>query len=220
MALPRSLLQCICSLLLLITATNALRFDIQAHTGKENQKKERCVRNFVAKDMLVVVSATVGGSKGDGMSVNIHIRDENGNEYGRPRDVIGESRTVFTSHSNGPFDVCFENVFTSSKRPSPNTRSIELDIDVGADAKDWSAIVATEKLKPVEAELRRIEELTAEVVTEMDYLRQREQKLRDTNESTNNRVKWFGIGTTWLLVGLWAWQIMYLRAYFRSKHLI
>lgn len=54
----------------------------------------------------------------------------------------------------------------------------------------------------------------------MEYLRTREQKLRDTNESTNNRVKWFGIATTWLLIGLWAWQIMYLRAYFRSKHLI
>lgn len=108
----------------------------------------------------------------------------------------------------------------TARRPSPSNRPVELDIDIGADAKDWSAIQATEKLKPVEADLRRLEEMTAEVVKEMDYLRQREQKLRDTNESTNNRVKWFGIGTTWLLVGLWVWQIMYLRAYFRSKHLI
>ena len=96
---------------------------------------------------------------------------------------------------------------------------VELDVDIGADAKDWSAIQASEKLKPVEAELRRIEELTAEVVAEMDYLRSREQKLRDTNESTNTRVKWFGIGTTWLLIGLWGWQIMYLRAYFRYVEL-
>ncbi len=68
--------------------------------------------------------------------------------------------------------------------------------------------------------MRRIEEMIGEIVGEMDYLRSREQRLRDTNESTNNRVKWFGIGTTMLLVGLWGWQIMYLRAYFRSKHLI
>ncbi len=54
-----------------------------------------------------------------------------------------------------------------------------------------------------------------EIVGEMDYLRHREVKLRDTNESTNTRVKWFGFGTTFLLIGLWAWQIMYLRAYFR-----
>lgn len=92
---------------------------------------------------------------------------------------------------------------------------MELDIDIGADAKDWSAIQTTEKLKPVEAELRRIEELVEEIHGEMDYLRGREHKLRDTNESTNTRVKWFGIATTFLLIGLWTWQIMYLRAYFR-----
>ncbi len=67
----------------------------------------------------------------------------------------------------------------------------------------------------METELRRIEEMVAEINNEMDYLRIREQKLRDTNESTNTRVKWFGFGTTFLLIALWAWQIMYLRAYFR-----
>ncbi len=92
---------------------------------------------------------------------------------------------------------------------------MELDIDIGADAKDWSAVQATEKLKPVETELRRMEELVAEIVTEMEYLRGREQKLRDTNESTNNRVKWFAFGTMGMLVALGAWQVVYLRAYFR-----
>lgn len=95
------------------------------------------------------------------------------------------------------------------------TRHIELDIDIGADAKDWSAVQATEKLKPVETELRKIEEMVAEIVSEMDYLRTREQKLRDTNESTNTRVKWFAFSTMGMLVALGAWQIIYLRAYFR-----
>lgn len=95
------------------------------------------------------------------------------------------------------------------------TRHIELDIDIGADARDWSAIQAQEKLKPVETELRRIEELVGEIVSEMDYLRVREQKLRDTNESTNERVKWFAFGTMGMLVGLGVWQVVYLRAYFR-----
>ncbi len=54
-----------------------------------------------------------------------------------------------------------------------------------------------------------------EIVAEMDYLRTREQKLRDTNESTNERVKWFAFGTMGMLVGLGAWQVVYLRAYFR-----
>lgn len=72
----------------------------------------------------------------------------------------------------------------------------------------------------MDTELRRIEENVNEIVTEMEYLRMREQKLRDTNESTNERVKWFAFGTMGMLAGLGAWQIVYLRAYFRSKHLI
>ena len=100
----------------------------------------------------------------------------------------------------------------SSTNPS---RHVELDIDIGADAKDWSSIQAKEKLKPIETELRRVEELVNEVVQEMEYLRSREQKLRDTNESTNERVKWFAIGTMGMLVGLGAWQVVYLRAYVR-----
>ena len=57
--------------------------------------------------------------------------------------------------------------------------------------------------------------MVAEVVNEMEYLRAREQKLRDTNESTNERVKWFAFGTMGMLIGLGAWQVVYLRAYFR-----
>jgi p24 family protein delta-1 len=95
------------------------------------------------------------------------------------------------------------------------SRHVELDVDIGADAKDWSAIQAGEKLKPIETELRRLEEVVAEIVDEMDYLRAREQKLRDTNESTNERVKWFAIVTMSTLVALGAWQVVYLRAYFR-----
>jgi hypothetical protein len=40
------------------------------------------------------------------------IRDAVGNEYGRPQDVAGEQRTVFTSHADAAFDVCFENLLT------------------------------------------------------------------------------------------------------------
>jgi putative sterol carrier protein len=142
-----------------------------------------------------------------------------GNDYHKPKDVVGENRYVFTSHADSAFDVCFENVYTGAAKTT-NPRHVELDIDIGADAKDWNAISAGEKLKPVEAELRRIEEVVGEIVTEMDYLRAREQKLRDTNESTNERVKWFALGTMGMLVALGTWQVIYLRAYFRSKHLI
>lgn len=109
------------------------------------------------------------------------------------------------------------------------TRHVELGVDIGADAKDWAAIQADEKLrpneadeklKPIEADLRRAEEVMNEVIAEMDYLRTREAKLRDTNESTNERVKWFSIGSITLMLVLGVWQAFYLRAYFKSVFIL
>ncbi|KAF3940316.1 hypothetical protein ABW19_dt0200944 [Dactylella cylindrospora] len=202
----------------LLSAASALKFDLFA---QQPGTPQRCIRNFVAKDTLVVVTAIISGNRGDGQKVNIHIKDAVGNEYGRPKDVVGETRMAFTSHADAAFDVCFENIATNYHRGSSQlSRAVELDVDIGADARDWSAIQAAEKLKPVEIELRRIEELVGEIVGEMEYLRSREQKLRDTNESTNERVKWFAFATISTLIGLGAWQVVYLRSYFRSKHLI
>lgn len=61
-------------LLALLPLSWALKFDIQAHPGSESAGKERCIRNFVAKDQLVVVTATVSGSRGDGQMLNMHVR--------------------------------------------------------------------------------------------------------------------------------------------------
>ncbi|KAL4965219.1 WD40 repeat-like protein [Aspergillus stella-maris] len=190
----------------------ALKFDIVAGKG------ERCIRNFVLKDQLVVVTAIVDGQRGDGQMVNMHIKDSMGNDHGRPKDVIGETRQAFTSPGDTTFDVCFENTLVNRRGVANPHRAIELDVDIGADARDWSSIQAQEKLKPIETDLRRIEEIVAEVVSDMEYLRAREHKLRDTNESTNERVKWFAFGTMGMLVGLGVWQVIYLRAYFRLLH--
>lgn len=124
-------------LLVSIPFASALKFDIQAHAGHESAKHERCVRNFVAKDQLVVVTAIVSGHRGDGQMLNMHvcrllldtlkralvrvltaiarqIKDAVGNQYGKPKDVAGENRYAFTSLADSAFDVCFENILTSS----------------------------------------------------------------------------------------------------------
>ena len=127
------------------------------------------------------------------------------------REHLNGTRYFYSAHL--PYCFSLLTLFVAG-HPGP-TRHVELDIDIGADARDWSAIQASEKLRPVETELRRIEETVNEIVQELEYLRMREQKLRDTNESTNERVKWFAFGTMGMLVGLGAWQVVYLRAYFR-----
>lgn len=72
MAQRTSLLRFFCSLLLLATFGNALKFELEAR--KAGDVRERCVRNFVGRDTLIVVTAIVSGNKGDGQQVNIQVR--------------------------------------------------------------------------------------------------------------------------------------------------
>ena len=60
--------------LFLASLARALKFDMEAHPGHESQSKQRCIRNFGAKNTLVVVTATVDGTKGDGQILNMHVR--------------------------------------------------------------------------------------------------------------------------------------------------
>jgi hypothetical protein len=72
MAHTQSLLYSLCSLILFLACVEALKFDVQAYS-RGDKKGERCIRNFVAKDTLVVVTATIDGEKGDGMSLDMHV---------------------------------------------------------------------------------------------------------------------------------------------------
>lgn len=207
-----SVIVCLISFVL---SVRALHFEVEA---VEATRAPTCIRDFVTEGQLVVVSVHSSGSSGDGQKLNMFIRDSVGNEYRNKKDFAGDLRVAFTAHASAAFDVCFQNVLV--RKGKSLSREIELDIEAGSAARDWNAIQAAEKLKPVELELRKIEELTDEIVGELEYLKAREERLRDTNESTNRRVRNFSVAIIIALIALGAWQLTYLRNYFKTKHII
>lgn len=188
----------------------------------ESNPKPVCIRDFIQDQQLVVVSIASSGRIGDGQVLNFYIVDSLGNEYRRKNDIAGKNRVAFTSLHNAAVDICFTNTANKkfNNRGGNSYREIELDIESGAAARDWNALEASEKLKPSEVELRRIYEMSLEITQELQYLKGREERMRDTNESTNARVKWFSVIVIFALIGLGVWQISYLRHYFKVKHII
>lgn len=69
----------------LLPLASALKFELHAVQPHDAARHERCIRNFVAKEQLVLVTAIMDGYRGDGQTVNIHVR---GLLYIRP-GVIG-----------------------------------------------------------------------------------------------------------------------------------
>jgi hypothetical protein len=66
------LLRLFAGLALFLACAEALRFDLVSYPGHD-KKGTRCIRNFVSKDTLVMVTATVDGNAGDGQQVNINV---------------------------------------------------------------------------------------------------------------------------------------------------
>lgn len=72
-------------------------------------------------------------------------------------------------------------VLTGADTMGSNLRTVDLDVDIGADAIDYNAIANQESLSLLEVEMRKLEAVAKEIVDEMGYLQRREMRMRDTN---------------------------------------
>uniref|UniRef100_A0A8D0GWK6 GOLD domain-containing protein n=1 Tax=Sphenodon punctatus TaxID=8508 RepID=A0A8D0GWK6_SPHPU len=135
------------------------------------------------------------------------------------KDDAKKGKFAFTTEDYEIYEVCFES------RAQPGTvrvpdHLITLNIQHGVEARNYEEIAKVEKLKPLELDLRRLEDLSESIVQDFAYMKQREQEMRDTNEATSSRVFYFSTFSMLCLVGLATWQVCYLRRFFKAKKLI
>ncbi|GMM31839.1 Erv25 protein [Martiniozyma asiatica (nom. inval.)] len=211
------------AVLLFVCTVWGLRFELQA---SQNDVAPQCVREFVSDGQLVVVTVNTNGHVNDGQILSLSITDAEGNEYRKNDNVNGNFKVAFNAKETSSFDICFTNRIRPGYKSRNNgpgkvlATEIELEIEAGSMAREWNAVQAAEKLKPSEVQLRKIEEIIDDIIDQMQYLQAREERLRDTNESTNRRVRNFFVLSVIVLLSIGSYQIVYLRNYFRSKHIL
>uniref|UniRef100_A0A673XAN7 Transmembrane emp24 domain-containing protein 10-like n=2 Tax=Salmo trutta TaxID=8032 RepID=A0A673XAN7_SALTR len=176
----------------------------------------KCLREEIHKDVLVTGEYEV--SEQPNAKTNLKITDSSGHILYSKEDA-SKGKFAFTTEDYDMFEVCFE-----SKSPLGTGRVtdqlVNLDMRHGVEAKNYEEIAKVEKLKPLEVELRRLEDLSESIVNDFAYMKKREEEMRDTNESTNIRVLYFSIFSMCCLIGLATWQVFYLRRFFKAKKLI
>src|SRR5690554_7552748 len=67
------------------------------------------------------------------------------------------------------------------KPDSRYVRVIDLDFDIGVETIDYAKLAEAEKLKPMEVELRKLEDMVQDILDDMDHLQRREERMRNTN---------------------------------------
>ncbi|KAI8144397.1 emp24/gp25L/p24 family/GOLD-domain-containing protein [Fennellomyces sp. T-0311] len=215
----------VCLILLagLWTLGSAVKFDLPAALPANIENGKRCLSQYVPKGTLVFARVNVGPGYNQRVGMEIVDDAEVPNVYTKKPDISGEITNAFDTRADGEINICFTNTLpedTGFHEAPEYSRPVEVNFNVGAEAVDFETLAKKEKLGPLELELRKLETVVKEIVSEMTYLKRREARMRDTNESTNERVKWFSLLSLFTLVTLGIWQILYLRRFFRRKRLI
>jgi len=176
-------------------------------------QSKKCLREEVHKNVLVTGEYRVSEAP---IKTHLTVIDTNGHVLYKKDDAT-KGKFAFTTDEYDMFEVCFH---SEGSHGQGIDREIFLDVKTGVEAKNYDDLQKTEKLKPMELELKKLEDLSEAIVNDFAYMRAREEQMRDTNESTSDRVLYFSIFSMLCLIGLAVWQIFYLRRFFVAKKLI
>ncbi|KAJ8254975.1 hypothetical protein GJAV_G00199500 [Gymnothorax javanicus] len=130
-------------------------------------------------------------TQGLGMFVEVKDPDE---KVILSRQYGSEGRFTFTSHTPGEHQICLHS--NSSK----------------------FALFAGGMLR-VHLDIQLVEQVD-QIQKEQNYQRYREERFRQTSESTNQRVLWWSIVQTLILVAIGFWQMRHLKSFFEAKKLV
>merc|ERR1712147_130466 len=205
--------------LLFFTAVLQLVSGVRFFLSPGNKK---CLKEEIHKDVVVTGEFTMSPSPKH--RVDILVTDSKGhtlyNKEGTGNQEEESGKFAFTTDDADVFEVCFRSISTGGFSNDPKFHEVSILVRKGVEAKSYDETAKTEKLKPLEVELRRLEDLSDSIVNDLQYMKQREEEMRSTNESTNSRVLYFSIFSMLCLVALGTWQVLYLRKFFKSKKLI
>ncbi|PLW10063.1 hypothetical protein PCANC_22843 [Puccinia coronata f. sp. avenae] len=185
----------LCSLLLWV---GALSHTIDVQPGQVS-----CFFEDLHVDDKMTITFQVGG--GGHLDIDFWLNDPAGTHLWNvvKRDT---GTFTFTATQGGKHEYCFSNAMStvSSKTVSFNVYGVM-----------W--VVDDAHMAPIELEIKHLASALEAVKEEQQYIVVREKLHRNTAESTNDRVKWWSLVQTAMVLGVTAWQVFYLKRFFEVK---
>ncbi|XP_019295714.1 transmembrane emp24 domain-containing protein 9-like isoform X2 [Panthera pardus] len=115
---------------------------------------------------------------------------------------------TFTSQSPGEHQICLHLESIRFALFYDGKLAIHLDMQLGERTNDYAEFAAKDKLTQLHLRVQQLVE------------QWREERFRQTSESTNQRVLWWSILQTFILVATGVWQMQHLKSFFKAKKLV
>lgn len=149
------------------------------------------------------------------VAVDARFEDNEGTViYEQHSETTGDFH--FVAAGEGEYKLCF----TAADYHSAQLTRIGLTWRSGAEAHNWQEVAKKENLNVVQTELLKLEQTVHDVHLELQYIRRKEEQMRDINELINTRVAWFSITALLICAGMAGWQLYYLQRFLKRKKVI
>ncbi|XP_076345865.1 transmembrane emp24 domain-containing protein eca-like [Tachypleus tridentatus] len=152
-----------------------------------------------------------------GIGMHVEVRDPD-DKVMLSKVYSSEGHFAFTSHVPGEHVICLYS--NTTKWFSGSQLRVHLDIQVGEHAVDYGNVAQKEKLTELQLRVRQLLDQAEQITKEQNYQRHREERFRGTSESTNQRVLWWSIVQTFVLLVMGFWQMKHLKSFFEAKKLV
>ncbi|XP_032320862.1 transmembrane emp24 domain-containing protein 9 isoform X3 [Camelus ferus] len=127
---------------------------------------------------------------------------------------------TFTSQSPGEHQICLHLESIRFALFYGGKLAIHLDMQLGERTNDYTEFAANDKLTLLHLRIQKLVERVEKIQKEQEHQRWREEHFRQTSESTNQRVLWWSILQTLILVATGVWQMLHLKSFFKAKKLV
>jgi len=191
------------ALLSLVCPSQALQFSLRSG-------EETCIGDDILKGELILGEFKINPPNS---RVWVVLKDPS-NSVVYSKMATGDGKFAHTPAMNGEYKGCFNN------NEGVQQKTIEFEFKTGAQAKDYSQLAKKENLKPLEVELKRMEDMIDHIQEEMDHMSAREREIRAMNETQSARVVYLSVFSMLVLVALLGSQTVYLKRFFQSKKII
>lgn len=152
-----------------------------------------------------------------GFGMHVKVQDPN-SKVVLSRTYAAEGRFAFTSQMAGEHEIClFSN---SSAWFGGSQLRIHLDLRVGEGGNDYQEIATKDKLNELQLRVRQLLDQVQQITKEQNYQRSREERFRQTSESTSQRVLWWALAQAIVLVVVGLGQMLHLKSFFEAKKLV
>jgi len=153
-----------------------------------------------------------------GLGMHVEVKDPHEKTL-MSRTYAAEGRFTFTSSLAGEHIVCLH-ANSSAWFGGGTQLRVHLSISVGERANDYEQIAAKDKLTDLQLRVRQLLDQVEQISKEQNYQRYREERFRETSESTNQRVLYWALAQTLILVCTGLWQMRHLKSFFEAKKLV